>query len=207
MEKQLDEKFEILELINSADIDIYMKLLMLMKSGRSIEQLRADLCHTTKKYLIGNNKLINAVKFESYKDYDTSILSGVLDKINKAKIEECKLNIKNIMNQILEISNDYEMLTRIFLYLYAFLPDQKINYNHIIKEYPNINIQMIVNLMITMHRDIYKLINLMGFTPSNSEDIQNIEIIIDKNYKNKIKIHYYDIVEDHYIKLIINIPI
>ena len=98
---ELDEAFSTLSLVNSPDIDAFMKAIMFMKK-KPAQNLRGELNHLIGKYLDEDKELRQKFIKNKYEEFDFSYIEDIYYKVLNAKIDvhrkEMKMNIIKILD-------------------------------------------------------------------------------------------------------------
>ncbi len=200
---ELDETFEIFSLVNTNDIDSYLKVLMLINSpglraelskiaDKHVEEmriidnnsnaLRAKMNHAMIKYIKDDDELKNSLKKNDYNKLDTTGLDTTLEKVKQTKIAYHKKNLTKAFKLTLGPMGGGHVV-EILEDIYEVMDFEKWNNEYSYNEYVDVYLPQL-RIVYNSINEICKLISLnTNLIPSKSnivltysEDPESLQI-------------------------------
>lgn len=118
---ELDAVFSTLDLVNSSDIDVYLKVIMSVDE-KTAQNIRGELNHLVAKYIDADPVLKEKLIRNCYDEYNQSYLRTTCKKIHNSQLDTY---IKNVSISIINIIENSDLIDQVFniigTYIYGLI--------------------------------------------------------------------------------------
>lgn len=201
LERDFNEAFSTLELVNAPDLDVYLKVLMSVDE-KTAQCLRSRLNHVAAEFIDADSALKVLISKNKYIDFDIRYLSENYHKVRNIHSKELK---KVAVTCIVELINSTNSIFHTFRLISKYVSgSQNISENHLTEKYSDTNAKFVLaccekdysQIIVNLHCKLYKIFTLLDHSyDSNSLMITRFELDTCYIYKTKvlksIKIIFY----------------
>ena len=114
---KLDEAFSTLDLVNSSDVDVYLKVLMSVDE-KTAQNIRGELNHLVAKYIDADPVLKEKLTRNCYDEYNQSYLRTTCRKIWNSQLDTY---VKNVSISIVNIIENTDFIGQVFNVIGAYI--------------------------------------------------------------------------------------
>jgi hypothetical protein len=169
MAEDFDVAFGTLDLVNASDMDVFIKVLMLVDEKES-QCLRGELNHVVAKYIDRDDTLKSKLKDNIYENYNIKYVTDIYNKLRAVKIRKCHSNISYVIDKILKESSSFDYTMKIIDHYVHCL--RSVNCPNLDRE---IRKECVLdpkyeNEILYLHKCLYQIIELIdiGYVPAIS---------------------------------------